>query len=84
MNRYSDIIEDIDIIHELEKRGIEGRIVGNNFMLNCVFHSEKNPSFGINIKNGDRKGLYQCFGCHVSGNFFHLISFIDDITLKTH
>lgn len=74
---YNDIIDDIDIINELEDRGISGKVVGHNYMFNCPYHDEKNPSFGISIY-GNRKGLFQCFSCGQKGNFFHLISYLDE------
>ena len=42
---------------------------GNWFTLLCPFHSETNPSFGINIETGS----YNCFSCTAKGNFetFH-------------
>lgn len=81
-NEYFEIIKDIDIVDELELRGIEGKLTTNNYMTCCPFHQEKSPSFGINISEGDKRGLYQCFSCGVKGNFFHLISFLDDILFE--
>jgi DNA primase len=40
---------------------------------NCPFHSESNPSFGININTGQ----YNCFACGAGGNSF--ISFFKKI-----
>lgn len=76
-----EYVDDIDIISELDTRGISGRKIGDNYMICCPYHGERNPSFGISFK-GNRKGMFNCFSCSESGTFFHLISFLDGITLK--
>jgi DNA primase len=73
---YYKIIKNVDIIKELDKRGISGKISGKNLMINCQIHGERNPSFGINIEN--KKGICNCKSCGWTGNFFHLLSFLDD------
>lgn len=35
----------------------------------CPFHAEKSPSFHVD----DRKGMYHCFGCGVTGNHFKFL-----------
>ena len=35
----------------------------------CPFHSEKTPSFTVDLE----KGLYHCFGCGVGGDVFSLV-----------
>jgi len=79
--KYNEIISEIDIEKELADRNIRGKITSNNLMILCPFHNEKNASFGISV-DGDKKGVYQCFSCGESGNFFHLISYLDDITFE--
>lgn len=81
-NNYLELLEDINIEEELEKRGINGKIVNENFMFCCPYHGENHPSFGINIVDGEKKGLFNCFSCGEKGNFFHLISFLDDISFE--
>lgn len=79
MNKYREIIEDIDILDELEKRGVTlGRKLRDNQMICCPFHGERTPSFGIAFQ-GPNKGRFQCFGCHETGNFFHLVAQLDGI-----
>ena len=36
----------------------------------CPFHNEKTPSFHVD----DRKGMYHCFGCGVSGDHFRFLT----------
>jgi len=38
--------------------------VGRRFVGLCPFHSEKSPSFSVNVE----EGLYYCFGCQASGD----------------
>jgi DNA primase len=42
---------------------------GRNYVACCPFHSEKTPSFHINVADG----YYKCFGCGVSGDVFSFI-----------
>ena len=55
-------------LSELKKRDIYHYRSGNNIMLNCIFHSEKTPSMGVNFK----KGVFHCFSCEVTGNIAKL------------
>jgi DNA primase len=87
---YQELIQDINIVDELDLRGIKGKTSGKNYMFCCPFHNETTSSFGIlledTIKKGKKryKGTYGCFtsGCLESGNFFDLISYLDEISLK--
>ena len=36
----------------------------------CPFHGEKSPSFHAD----DRRGIYHCFGCGVSGDHFRFLT----------
>ena len=76
-------LSSIDIPFELEKRGISFKKSQYNLMMNCPFHNEKNPSFGISFQ-GNKKGLYRCMSanCGRTGTFFDLIAFLDEITLE--
>jgi DNA primase len=77
----NDSMKDIDIIKELDSRGHQGRKIGDNLMLLCPYHSENTPSFGIAFK-GPNKGKFNCLGCHEGGDFFKLISLLDDVSLS--
>ena len=46
--------------------------VGRRFVGLCPFHSEKSPSFSVNVE----EGLFYCFGCQASGD---AISFVRQI-----
>jgi DNA primase len=41
-----------------------------DFWANCPFHGEKTPSFHAD----DRKGIYHCFGCGVTGDHFRFLT----------
>ncbi len=58
----ADIIEIISEYTSLQKRG-------ENYIGLCPFHSEKTPSFNVNVG----KQLFYCFGCGVGGNVFNFI-----------
>ena len=49
----------------------------NQIMINCVFHSDNNPSMTVNTKTGQ----FHCFSCKESGGFVKLISQIDGISI---
>ncbi len=46
--------------------------VGRRYVGLCPFHSEKSPSFSVNVE----EGLFYCFGCQASGD---AISFVRQI-----
>ena len=78
---YDFLIRDVNIMDELDKRGIKGTPTGNNIMFCCPFHGETTPSFWLKTSEGERKGLYKCFSCLTRGTFFDLLAFLDDIPL---
>ena len=59
----AEIVAKADIVKIIGKH-VELKRSGNDFKGCCPFHGEKTPSFFISPK----KGLYNCFGCGVSGN----------------
>jgi len=73
---YYKIIKNVDIFEELEKRGISYKKTSKNLMINCPYHGERHPSFGINVS--DKMGIFQCLSCGEKGTFFHLLSYLDD------
>ncbi|MGI6425416.1 MAG: DNA primase [Tepidanaerobacteraceae bacterium] len=58
----ADIVEIISAYTSLQKRG-------NNYMGLCPFHTEKTPSFNVDVE----KRLFYCFGCGTGGNIFTFI-----------
>lgn len=71
-----DVIQ--EILSKADIESVVGRYVsftkhsGANYLGLCPFHSEKTPSFNVNVN----KGIYRCFGCNKGGN---AISFIMEI-----
>lgn len=55
---------------------------GNNLMICCPFHNERNPSMGI-ILDQEGNGIYQCWGCGQKGNIEKLIKHYDGYTQDT-
>lgn len=51
---------------------------GRNYTCCCPFHSEKTPSFYINVDDG----FYKCFGCGESGDVFSFIMKIENLDFK--
>jgi len=72
--RHEEVIEKVDVLDLISKLGIEGEIQGKEFVGHCPFpeHDDKTPSFSISIL-GDRRGMWQCFGCDSKGNTIHLV-----------
>lgn len=62
--------ESIDVV-AIVSEYTQLRRVGLRWQGLCPFHSEKTPSFSVNIE----EGLYHCFGCGVGGD---MISFIKE------
>jgi hypothetical protein len=65
-----------DIVAVIESRGIELRRCGKEFIGLCPFHSEKTPSFTVNVE----KNLYHCFGCGEGGDVISFVMKLDNCT----
>jgi DNA primase len=50
-----------------KRKSVPGR---GDYWACCPFHGEKTPSFHAD----DRKGIYHCFGCGVSGDHFRFLT----------
>ncbi len=48
---------------------------GANFQALCPFHTEKTPSFIVNVE----RQIFKCFGCGKAGNVFHFLMAISGI-----
>lgn len=61
-----------DVVNELDRRpNIKpGKYLkqGREFLCNCPFHDDREPSFSINTESG----AWQCFGCKEKGNLAEL------------
>jgi DNA primase len=70
------------IIKELKKRGFEGKLSGNNYMIKCPFHADSNPSLGVAVK-GKKRGLFNCLAssCGQRGSIFKLLAYIDSTSI---
>ena len=63
-----DILELISESVRLEKKG-------RNFIGNCPFHQDKDPSFTVSPE----KQIFYCFGCHVGGNIYKFLMLRDNL-----
>ena len=58
----ADILEIVSEYTSLKKRG-------DSYIGLCPFHSEKTPSFNVDVE----KKLFYCFGCGAGGNVFTFV-----------
>jgi len=81
--KHEDVIEKVDLLDFLERLKIEGEIQGKEFVAKCPLpeHEDSTPSFSFCLE-GDRKGMWQCFGCDSKGNALHLVQRILDVDRK--
>lgn len=49
---------------------------GNNLMICCPYHGERNPSLGV-IVDKEGNGKFQCFGCETKGSISKLIRYYE-------
>lgn len=79
MSRFSDVFLD-EVRHKLPISSIVGEYVvwdkkktqvrRGDYWACCPFHGEKTPSFHAD----DRKGIYHCFGCGVTGDVYRFLT----------
>jgi DNA primase len=79
---WTKFLNKIDVVEELEKRGVTGLITGKSLRVPCVFHAENAPSLNIDVSEGDFRGVFHCFGCGEKGSFFKLLAKLDEKTDK--
>lgn len=60
------------ILTVVQNEGVKLTQKGKEWVGKCPFHEDKTASFSV---NGD-KGVYQCFGCHASGD---VIGFVKEL-----
>jgi DNA primase catalytic core len=63
------------LVEIVKERGIELRPKGRSHFALCPFHEEKTPSFSVT----PHRGLFQCFGCGVSGDVIGFVVRHDQI-----
>jgi hypothetical protein len=68
-----DILAAFPLLTELEKDGIKLIGTGSRRTALCPLHSEKSPSFSVNVD----KNLFHCFGCQKGGSLIDYIALRD-------
>lgn len=63
-----DIVEFISEFVRLERKG-------RNYIGNCPFHQDKDPSFTVSKE----KQIFYCFGCSAGGNIFKFLMLRDNL-----
>lgn len=63
-----DIVEFISEFVRLDKKG-------RNYIGNCPFHQDKDPSFTVSKE----KQIFYCFGCSAGGNIFKFLMLRDNL-----
>jgi len=70
VKQQADILKIIGDYVRLKKAGAQ------NYTGLCPFHSEKTPSFSVNVT----RQFYYCFGCHETGDIFSFIQKIENVS----
>src|SRR5277367_1801498 len=70
VKQQADILKIIGEYVRLKRAGAQ------NYTGLCPFHSEKSPSFSVNVG----RQFYYCFGCHETGDVFTFIQKIENVT----
>ena len=73
---FDTVKERVDIVQVIGEHGVVLKKSGRGFTGICPFHSEKTPSFHINLETRS----YKCFGCGESGDVFTFLEKIDGLT----
>ena len=55
--------------------------IGNNIMINCLWHEDKSPSLGISIN--ENNPVYHCFGCGKRGSLIGAYMELNNVDYKT-
>lgn len=75
---YQEIKAQVDLL-DLVSQYVNLKRVGKNYVGLCPFHSERTPSFTVNLQ----KGLFKCFGCGASGDVINFYMKIKGLDFKT-
>jgi DNA primase len=70
VKQQADILKIVGDYVRLKKAGAQ------NYTGLCPFHSEKTPSFSVNVT----RQFYYCFGCHETGDVFTFIQKIENVS----
>src|SRR5882762_3792345 len=73
---FDTVKERVDIVQVIGEHGVVLKKSGRGFTGICPFHSEKTPSFHVNVDTRS----YKCFGCSESGDVFTFLEKIDGLT----
>ena len=73
---FDTVKERVDIVQVIGEHGVVLKKSGRGFTGLCPFHSEKTPSFHVNLETRS----YKCFGCSESGDVFTFLEKIDGLT----
>jgi len=73
---FDTVKERVDIVQVIGEHGVILKKSGRGFTGLCPFHSEKTPSFHLNVDTRS----YKCFGCAESGDVFTFLEKIDGLT----
>src|SRR5438093_6807499 len=73
---FDTVKERVDIVQLIGEHGVILKKSGRGFTGLCPFHSEKTPSFHVNVDTRS----YKCFGCQESGDVFTFLEKIDGLT----
>lgn len=75
--RIDSILERVDLVELLERRGVQLRRDGPRLKACCPIHDERTPSFTVYIEQQPRK--WWCFGCNRGGEVIDLVCELDGL-----